>query len=71
VIGGAVFYFDAVEMGEDDEYGGQASTDLDAYDSSGLFFAVPVARSTPVALLYRARSWGVRAFEDDVKQATT
>ncbi len=36
VIGGAVFSFDAVEVGQHDEHGSQATADLDAYDSRWL-----------------------------------
>jgi hypothetical protein len=37
-VGGAIFSFDAVEVGENDEHGGQTATDLNAYDSPGFFF---------------------------------
>jgi hypothetical protein len=36
-VGGAIFSFDAVEVGENDEHGGQAAADLNAYDSPGFF----------------------------------
>jgi hypothetical protein len=70
VVGGAVFSFDTVEMGEHDEHGSQAATDLDAYDSSGLSLRRLWQGSTPVALLYRARADGVLPFENGVKRAT-
>jgi hypothetical protein len=41
-------------MGEHDEHGSQTATDMDAYDSSGLFLRHRWQGSTPVALLYRA-----------------
>jgi hypothetical protein len=53
VAGGAVSGFDAVEMGEDDEEGGESATDLNADDSAGRRFRQGLQGTASVAPLYQ------------------
>ena len=53
VVGGAVLCFDAVEVGQYDEEGGESATDLNADDSPGLCFQCRLQGTASVALLYQ------------------
>jgi len=65
VIGGGVLCLDAMEMGQHDEQGRYAATDLNADDSPGLRFRHLLQGAVPVALLYQRKDarvdleWGI------------
>lgn len=53
VVGGGVFGFDAVEVGEDDEESCESATDLDADDSAGWGLQCGLQEADLVAPLYQ------------------